>query len=61
MSLIVACIVTCVLTAINYGYEDFILSWARSFVIAWVIAFLAVLIIAPKVLRLVQRLTDEIH
>lgn len=61
MSMIVACIVTGVLTAVNHGYQNFILNWARSFVIAWVIAFPAVLIIAPLVRRLVHWLTASGH
>jgi hypothetical protein len=57
MSMIVAFIVTFVLTAVNHGYQDFIANWAHSFVIAWTIAFAAVLIISPRVHKLVKWLT----
>jgi len=59
MSMIVAGIVTAVLTAVNHGSQDFVWSWEHSFIIAWAIAFLAVLLIAPQVRKLVQRLTHH--
>jgi len=59
MSMIVAFIVTGVLTAVNLGYENFISNWERSFGIAWSIAFISVLTIAPRVSRWVQRLTAQ--
>jgi uncharacterized membrane protein YhdT len=58
MSMIVAGIVTSVLTVVDHGYKDFMPSWEHSFVIAWAIAFLAVLLVAPQVRKLVQRLTS---
>ena len=59
MSMIVAFIVTGVLTAVNLGYANFILNWTRNFGIAWAIAFISVLVIAPPVSRWVQRLTAQ--
>ena len=59
MSMIVAFIVTGVLTAVNLGYQDFFLNWTRSFGVAWSIAFISVLTIAPRVSRWVQRLTAQ--
>lgn len=59
MSMIVAGIVTGVLTLVNHGDQDFILSWEHSFIVAWAIAFVAVLLVAPQVRKLVQRLTSH--
>jgi hypothetical protein len=59
MSMIVAGIVTGVLTAVNHGYEEFIPNWEHSFIVAWAIAFLAVFFVAPQVRKLVQRLTSH--
>ena len=59
MSMIVAGIVTSVLTVVDHGYKDFMPSWEHSFIIAWAIAFLAVLLVAPQVRKLVQRLTSH--
>jgi hypothetical protein len=61
MSLSMAFIMSGVLTAFNRGFDNFLASWARSFVFAWLIAFPVVLIIVPRVRRLVQRLTAQIH
>ncbi len=58
-SMLVASIVTFVLTAVNYGGQDFMLHWARSFAIAWTIAFLSVFFISPRVHRLVKRLSAD--
>lgn len=57
--MIVAGIVTCVLTAVNFGSQDFGFHWAKSFIIAWPIAFLAVYFISPRIHRLVKRLATE--
>lgn len=56
MSMIVTLIVTCALTAFNHGFDGFIPSWMHSFFIAWAVAFPCVLIFAPQVRKLVQRL-----
>lgn len=61
MSMFVALIVTFVLTLANHGFEGFIGSWTHSFLIAWAIAFVSVLIVAPRVRRLVQWLTASGH
>jgi len=58
-SMIVAGIVTCVLTAVNLGYDDFMRHWEHSFIIAWAIAFVSVLIISPRIHRLVKRMEDR--
>jgi len=58
-SMIVACIVTFVLTVVNHGFQNFFMSWERSFVVAWMAAFPSVLLIAPRVRKLVQRLTAQ--
>ncbi len=57
MSVIVASIVTFVLTAVNHGFADFIPNWAHNFIIVWVVAFPSVFLVAPQVHRLVTRLT----
>ena len=59
MSMIVAFIVTGVLAAVNFSRQDFVLAWARNFGIAWPIAFLSVLLISPRVHRLVKWLTAQ--
>ena len=59
MSMIVAFIVTAVLTDVNFGFQNFIANWARSFLIAWPIAFFAVLMISPRVHKLVKWLTAQ--
>ena len=59
MSMVVAFIVTFVLSAVNFGSRDFFLHWARSFMIAWPIAFISVLVISPLVHRLVKWLTAQ--
>lgn len=59
MSLTMAFIMSGVLTTIYHGFESFIASWMLGFVIALPIAFPAVLVIAPRVRRLVQRLTAQ--
>jgi hypothetical protein len=56
-----AFIMSGVLTAIHRGFENFISNWMFGFVIAWPIAFPAVLVIAPRVRRVVQRLTAQIQ
>jgi Protein of unknown function (DUF2798) len=57
-SLIVAGIVTFVLTAINHGFTDFIPNWVHNFIIVWVVAFPSVFIVAPQVQRLLKRMMD---
>lgn len=57
MLLSMAFIMSGVLTAIFDGFTNFIASWMFGFSIAWPIAFPAVLLIAPRVRRLVQQLT----
>ena len=59
MSMIVAFIVTGVLADVNFGYRSLIAHWARSFMIAWPIAFISVLLISPRVHRLVKWLTAQ--
>ena len=59
MSMIVAFIVTGVLAEVNFVRQDFVLAWARNFAIAWPIAFLSVLLISPRVHRLVKWLTAQ--
>ena len=58
-SMIVASIVSFVLTVVNHGLPGFFPSWERSFIVAWMAAFASVLLIAPLVRKLVQRLTVQ--
>jgi hypothetical protein len=57
MSMIVALIVTAVLTAVNFGWQVFFAKWMHNFMVAWPIAFISVLLISPRVHRLVKWLT----
>ena len=59
MSMIVAFIVTGVLTAFNFGMQDFFTKWLHNFMVAWPIAFFAVLLISPRVHKLVKWLTPQ--
>lgn len=59
MSLSMAFIMSGVLTAIIDGFDNFIATWMLGFSIAWPVAFPVVLVIAPRVRRLVQQLTAQ--
>jgi hypothetical protein len=59
MSCGVAFIVSGVLTAIIDGFDNFIQTWMLGFSIAWPVACSAVLVLAPRVRRLVQHLTAQ--
>lgn len=61
MSLGMVFIMSGVLAIIYRGFENFLANWARGFVIAWPFAFPAVLVLAPRVRRLVQHLTAQIQ
>jgi hypothetical protein len=58
MSLQMAAIMSGLITAVNRGLgPGYLLAWAKSFVIAWPIAFPLILLLAPRVSRLVEKLT----
>jgi len=59
MSFCVALIVSGALTAIIDGFDNFIPTWMLGFSTAWPIAFSAVIVLAPRVRRLVQDLTAQ--
>ena len=59
MSSCVAFIVSCVLTAVIDGFDNFFPTWMLGFSIAWPVAFSVVLVLAPRVRRLVQHLTAQ--
>lgn len=61
MSLGMVLIMSGVLAVIYRGFEGFLENWARGFIIAWPFAFPSVLVLAPRVRRLVQGLTANIY
>jgi len=60
MSLLMALLMSGVLTAIHLGFTPhFIAQWLHAFVIAWPIAFPSILLIAPVVRKIVAMLTEQ--
>ena len=58
MSLQMAAIMSAIITAVNRGTgPGYLLAWGHSFAIAWPIAFPLILLLAPRVRRLVEKLT----
>lgn len=62
MGIVTTCIVSFLLIAINVGFkENFLQIWIKSWMIAYVIAIPAILVIAPQIEKLVNRIIkDEI-
>ncbi|HSI25190.1 MAG TPA: DUF2798 domain-containing protein [Methylotenera sp.] len=59
MSLLMAFLMSGVLTAIHLGFTpDFIAQWLHSFVLAWPIAFPSILVVAPLVRNMIAKLTS---
>jgi hypothetical protein len=59
MSLLMAFIMSGVLTALFVGIDQlFISHWMHAFIYAWPVAFPAVLIVSPIVRKIVLRLTE---
>ncbi len=58
LSLVMVALVSATVVAINQGISpDFGLRWLNSFVTAWPVAFPTLLLVAPRVRRLVERMT----
>lgn len=58
MSLQMAAIMSGIITAVNRGVgSGFFLAWGKGFAVAWPIAFPLILLLAPRVRRLVEKLT----
>lgn len=59
MSMLMAFVMSAVLTLVNLGpVSDFFAKWMRAFVIAWCFAFPAVLLVAPVARRLAAAVVD---
>ena len=59
MSLLMACLMSGVLTAVFAGFNNqFFSHWLNGFVHAWPIAFPAILVIAPLVRKIVDALIE---
>jgi hypothetical protein len=62
LSAIMVSIVSASVLLINQGLTpDFPLRWLKSFATTWPIAFPTVLFVAPRVRRIVNRLTGQGH
>ncbi|MBV1774561.1 DUF2798 domain-containing protein [Burkholderiaceae bacterium DAT-1] len=62
MSLQMSLLMTCWITLINLGFSDqFFSRWMHAFTLAWPAAFFIVLLTAPAVQRLTQRLLDAVR
>jgi hypothetical protein len=60
MSLLMAFLMSGVLTAIHLGFTPhFVAQWLHSFILAWPIAFPSILLIAPIVRKIVVKLTEQ--
>ena len=58
LSLVMVAIVSATVVAINQGISsDFGIRWLNSFITAWPVAFPTLLVLAPRVRRLVERMT----
>jgi len=58
MSMSMACIMSGILTALLVGFADFFTHWLHAFLLAWVIAFPAIMVVAPAVKKVADRLTE---
>jgi hypothetical protein len=60
MGIVTTCIISFLLISINVGFTDnFLKKWIRSWMLAYAIAIPAILLIAPRIERLVDRLFKE--
>jgi hypothetical protein len=58
LSMIMVTIISGAVTLINQGYDpQFFARWFRGFITAWPVAFPSVLVVAPFVRRVVDRIT----
>ena len=58
LSVIMVTIISGAVTLINQGYDpQFFARWFRGFITAWPVAFPSVLVVAPFVRRVVDRIT----
>lgn len=58
LSAIMVCVVSAVVLLFNHGLtQDFLSCWFRSFTVTWPVAFPTVLVVAPMVRGVVDRLT----
>ena len=59
MSVFTVLLVSATLTIRHYGLEQgFIGHWLSAFITAWPLVFVAILVVAPLVTRLVDKLVD---
>lgn len=60
MSISLSALMSFVITAINTGFDaEFLRRWLHAYALAWSIAFPAVTLVAPRVRRLVDYITDK--
>lgn len=60
MALILPLIITFVMTALNLGFtHEFILKWMRGYVLGFAVALPSILIIAPKIRKVVEYVTID--
>ncbi len=60
MGIVTTCIISFLLISINVGFtENFLKIWIRSWMLAYAIAIPSILLIAPRIERLVDRLFKE--
>lgn len=60
MGIVTTCIISFLLISINVGFtENFLKIWIKSWMLAYAIAIPAILLIAPRIERLVDRLFKE--
>ena len=60
MGIVTTCIISFLLISINVGFtENFFRIWLKSWMLAYVIAIPAILLIAPRIERLVDKLFKE--
>lgn len=58
LSVIMVTIISGAVVLINQGYNaEFFTHWFKGFITAWPVAFPAVLVVAPFVQRIVERIT----
>lgn len=62
MSLLMTIIMSGWITWLNIGFqEDYVARWGHAFLAAWPAAFFSVMLIAPTVQRLTQRLAATLR
>lgn len=60
MGIVTTCIISFTLISINIGYtEKFLKIWLKSWGIAYLVVIPAILIIGPKIQKLVDKLINE--